>query len=598
MKPYVDPASTDEARRMARLRELFVLDSEREPVFDAIVKMASEICGSPIALLSLVDEERQWFKANLGMPGVNETPRDIAFCNYAIASDDVFEVPDATLDDRFASHPAVLGDSIRFYAGAPLVMPGGERVGTLCVLDRRSQMLDERQTQMLVSLAAIASQALVMRRDLVTRAMSIRTEYETSLGESEQMLRRTGRVAGVGGWEVDLRTERLTWSAQTHRLHEVPEGFAPSLDTAIDFYGEDARPLLRQVLDRAISQGEPWDLELPLVTFTGRHLWVRLVGEVELEDGRPIRLVGAVQDITQRVEDRREVQRQTATLQLVTEAIPHMVYVVGRDERFRMVNSAFEHWTGLGRDRLREMTMHEVLGEHEFARTRPWIARALAGHEVTYEKALSRDGRHQHLSITFVPLRLPNGTLDGFVGVAQDISAHRQEEERLRTLTERDALTGVLNRAGFEAHVRRRLSDGDGASMALLFIDLDHFKAVNDRHGHPVGDAVLRVFAERLQRLVRPQDAVARLGGDEFAVILCGAHEAAHAEAVASRVVTAAALPIELASLSLDIGIGASVGIAFGASGDRGVADLMSRADAMLYRAKHAGRGTHVAEAA
>ena len=145
----------DEVDRLARLRELVVLGSEPEPVFDSIARLASEVCGVPIALLSLVDDERQWFKANVGLAGINETPRDVAFCAHAIQRDAVFEIPDATLDPRFAANPLVTGaPDIRFYAGAPLVLSGGERVGTLCVIDRQARQLDETQARMLQSLAA------------------------------------------------------------------------------------------------------------------------------------------------------------------------------------------------------------------------------------------------------------------------------------------------------------------------------------------------------------------------------------------------------------------------------------------------------------
>ena len=145
---------------MARLRDLVVLDSAPEPLFDDIVRLASEACGVPIALLSLVDAERQWFKANVGLPGVSQTPRDVAFCAHAIGADTVFEIPDATQDPRFLGNPMVVGEpDIRFYAGAPLILPDGARVGTLCVIDRKARQLDAGQTQMLRSLAAIASRA-------------------------------------------------------------------------------------------------------------------------------------------------------------------------------------------------------------------------------------------------------------------------------------------------------------------------------------------------------------------------------------------------------------------------------------------------------
>jgi diguanylate cyclase (GGDEF)-like protein/PAS domain S-box-containing protein len=162
----------------------------------------------------------------------------------------------------------------------------------------------------------------------------------------------------------------------------------------------------------------------------------------------------------------------------------------------------------------------------------------------------------------------------------------QQESARLLQLSRRDPLTGLLNRAGFEAFLEEH---GATRSLALLYIDLDRFKAVNDTHGHAVGDRLLQQFAQRLQGLVSPADAVARLGGDEFAIALAGLRDGAQADAVAEQVVAAAGVRFEVAGLGLEVG--ASVGVALGAPAPGGWHALIARADRMLYQAKAAGRG-------
>ncbi len=153
------PAS--EAARLAALRELGLLDTPPDVEFDALVRAASLVCRVPISLLSLVDETRQWFKANVGLPGVSETPREVAFCAHAIQGDDVMEVPDATRDARFADNALVTGaPGIRFYAGAPIRLSTGHTVGTLCVIDRQPMRLDGRQREILRNLAQAAGAAL------------------------------------------------------------------------------------------------------------------------------------------------------------------------------------------------------------------------------------------------------------------------------------------------------------------------------------------------------------------------------------------------------------------------------------------------------
>ncbi len=713
--PVPENRAADEAERLARLHELVVLDSAPEAVFDSIARLASEVCGAPIALVSLVDAERQWFKANVGLPGVNQTPRDVAFCAHAIeAGNALFEVPDATRDPRFAANPLVTGaPDIRFYAGAPLVLPGGERIGTLCVIDRLPRQLDEAQARTLQSLAAIASQALLMRHELISRALSVRTEYERRLAESESQhralvedqaelvsLARPGgelvyvnpayashfglapaemigrnlfdfiaesdrdavaarfaevqasgrsfssenRMIAAGGGErwvewtnglqFDARQQELLHSvgrditerrSAERALRELTAIFDNTIDLVvqsdargrISYMNPAARRATGLAPDEPVAQRNVAEFNTPATNrlfaevivpaAQARGFWVgeasvyaagrrevpvsHLVIAHRDPQGGVVRYSAVMRDISEHVFAKQQEERYAATLRSVTEAIPAMVAVVGADRRYRFVNSSFERWRGLPRDRIVGHDLVEVLGEAEAERSRPWVERALAGESVSYEKETTdRDGA-RHLAISFIPLHLDSGTVDGYVCVAQDITRHRLEEVRLLRLSQRDALTGLLNRAGFEEFMERALADGDAGSEALLYIDLDHFKPVNDLHGHAVGDQVLQKFAQRLLGLVRPTDAVARLGGDEFAILLVGVRESANAQAVADKVIAAARTPFALGGLELHVG--ASVGVAFGAVPALGGRELLERADAMLYRAKAAGRGRH-----
>lgn len=287
----------------------------------------------------------------------------------------------------------------------------------------------------------------------------------------------------------------------------------------------------------------------------------------------------------------REAQRQSDVLRLVTEAIPATVVVVGSDTRYRFANSAFERYSGLPREQIIGRTAMEVLGEDEVARRRPFMARAFAGESVSFTLDYPRPEGTTWLELTCIPLRPGGDAVDGFVGIAQDITSQRREQDRLTALSQRDPLTGLLNRAGFEQFLERQVQAGLGESLGLLYIDLDRFKPVNDVHGHATGDHLLQSVALRLGGLVRPSDAVARLGGDEFGVLLSGMDSLAICEVIADKVVWAIGEPFDVDGRQLHIG--ASVGVAFCIEPGADRAELIRRADAALYRAKAAGRGRH-----
>jgi diguanylate cyclase len=169
----VPPSPPDEDKRRESLARLEVLDSPPEAEFDALVRAAALVCGVPISLVSLVDRDRQWFKANTGLPGVTETPRELAFCAHTIMQDDLFEVPDATLDARFSANALVTADpKIRFYAGATLCLSDGAHVGTLCVIDREPRQLSSTQREILRHLALATVAALEGRRAVLDFAES------------------------------------------------------------------------------------------------------------------------------------------------------------------------------------------------------------------------------------------------------------------------------------------------------------------------------------------------------------------------------------------------------------------------------------------
>ena len=443
------PLPANEALRLQSLRELDILDTAPEDEFDALARAASLVCGVPVCLISLVDADRQWFKANIGLPGTRQTPREQAFCAHAILDESILEVPDASLDPRFSDNPLVTcAPNIRFYAGAPLRLRSGESVGALCVIDWEPRQLDARQRDVLAQLALAASRALEGRRALAAerrlldaqaqagallrqsearfRALSdasplgvfaadahgscsyANTQWQAIFGltsaqamgkgwleaifpqdrqavrqalrrtaascgqfeqrfrllqpngslrhvhvkacpvlgpehavgslvgtvqditvqemqhqalrESQALLDRTGRMAGVGGWTVDLGSGAVAWTDETCRIHGVAPGHRPTLEEGFGFYAPEARPVIQAAVEQSMASGQGWDLELPLIQAGGRRIWIRCVGNAEFSGGAPVRLTGAFQDVTDSRAQRQAMAQARERIEAATQS--------------------------------------------------------------------------------------------------------------------------------------------------------------------------------------------------------------------------------------------------------------------------------------
>src|SRR6516164_9783947 len=200
------PLPENEAVRLAALRSLGILDSEPELAYDELCSLAAHICQTPIALISLVDESRQWFKSRVGWTA-GETPREVAFCAHTILQPDLLVVPDASADQRFANNPLVTSPPrIRFYAGAPLVTAEGHALGTLCVIDHKPRELTAEQTRALRALGHQVVAQLRLRKQLAEqiRINAEREHAEAELRKANERVALAVRGSHVGVWENDM----------------------------------------------------------------------------------------------------------------------------------------------------------------------------------------------------------------------------------------------------------------------------------------------------------------------------------------------------------------------------------------------------------
>jgi GAF domain-containing protein len=201
------PIPTHEAERLAALREYRILDTVAEQSYDDITTLAAFICGVPIAMISLVDEDRQWFKSKVGM-AQPQTPRDVAFCAHAILGCETMVVPDALEDERFADNALVKGEpQIRFYTGVPLIDPKGSALGTLCVIDRQPKQLTADQQRSLQALARQVVALLELRR--------VSTHLEDALAH----IKTLKGLLPICAWCKRIRDDGGYWSQVESYLH-------------------------------------------------------------------------------------------------------------------------------------------------------------------------------------------------------------------------------------------------------------------------------------------------------------------------------------------------------------------------------------------
>ncbi len=413
MRPPLHPAG--EAQRLDALRQYRLLDTLPEQSLDDLTSLAAGICGTPISLVSLVDENRQWFKSNHGMP-MGETARDISFCGHAILEPDLFVVPDATLDERFSDSPLVTGElHIRFYAGAPLSTPDGLALGTLCVMDRVPRDLSAEQRQAL----RVLSRQVMAQLQLGRRAQE--------LAESEARLLQVFRTCPVA-----LAIHR--WSDR--RFVDINPAFTRLLGWAReDVVGHTTLGL--GIIDTATGDRlhtqlegtrELRDTEITVTTRDGERRHV-LVGAELVDLYQEAHAVTTFVDITHRKEAELARNRLAAIVESSDDA------VIGKDLKgvIRSWNTGAERIFGYSSaEMVGESIMRLIPADRQHEETHI-LAEIAAGKSVTHfeTRRQTKDGRLIDVSVTSSPIKDSTGQIVGASKVARDTSErHRAEEAR------------------------------------------------------------------------------------------------------------------------------------------------------------------------
>ncbi|WP_434517148.1 EAL domain-containing protein [Dechloromonas sp. ARDL1] len=406
----------------------------------------------------------------------------------------------------------------------------------------------------------------------------------------DERLTSAQRIAQMGSWEVELPGMRVRCSEELFRIFELPQ--AAEWSKYQDFLAQvhpDDRETVDRVLHDSIASRQPATLKHRLVMPDGRIKFVLEFCEAEYgEDGTPLRVIGTSQDVTGQHEMTSRMLLLASAVQYSGEAI----LMTDAENRIVEVNQAFTRLTGyeaseaIGRNpsflsagrttRQEYAQLWSSLAEHDFWQGEIWDRR--------------KDGAVYPKWMSISVIRDDDGGVRYYVAHFTDISSERAAEERLHHIAHHDVLTGLFNRFSLKGHLDQALAAArrDATKVALLFIDLDRFKVINDTLGHHIGDLLLIEVARRLELCVRDSDVVARLGGDEFVIMLTGVAQSSAVATVAEKLVFNIGCSYQIEGF--DLYTSPSIGIAIYPTDGPDGETLMKNADAAMYHAKMAGR--------
>ena len=443
----MNAAAKIEEARLAALLRYDVLDTPAEAAFDDITDLAAQLFEVPIAVVTLLDETRQWFKSCVGLDD-SETPRDVAFCDYTIRSDEVLVVLDATQDFRFRDNPFVVGEAhIRFYAGAPLITKEGFRLGALCAIDTEPRAaFDEKSRKVLQKMAAMVVHALDQRAELMLRR---RTAQELAI--KEHTLELAEKMAKLGHWRFDFATQRSMWSSEAYDIHGVtPSNYDPNVTMPGVLYAPEDRLRLAEAFNHGLATKKPFEFEGEVVRPDGKRRRVITRGAPEFDDkGEIVALIGVIQDVTEARAMTEALQSSEERYRLVAEnandlilvydvhgtisfAAPSSLQILGYtpEEMVGRTTQSFLHPD----DVLPTLAHYQTLLKPGGEELRPRITM----------RAQRKDGREIWLEAAPYVVRDENGRVLRFHDSARDVTVRKRYEDELQVArAQAEHLAGV-----------------------------------------------------------------------------------------------------------------------------------------------------------
>ena len=421
-------------------------------------------------------------------------------------------------------------------------------------------------------------------------------------------------MQGFEGWLTGTTTQGVDALFAYHRIAStgwILASVYPMSDAFAPLHAIRSKILLAAVLLAALAGLAGWRVVLRLLQPLERlrrqvhQIRRQRLGIEALQIERRDEIGDLSRDFYSLVAEREIAEAQTRDserrLKLLTDHVPVVIVYIDREHRYQFINATFEKWFGRSRKESMMQSIREVLGEEAYQLREAYLQRAFAGEEVEYEFTIDGEGEagRRAFQTSYVPDVGESGAVEGVYGLIHEITKTKAVHTALQFAAATDTLTGIANRRRFDEQLAQSMQRTRvaRAPMALAYLDIDRFKAINDSLGHKTGDEVLKEFAARLVRSVRASDLVARLAGDDFVIIFEGVNGAAEVRQIGAKIIDAIRQPFELASGPLPVTT--SVGIAIFREGALTPAQLLDLADQALYAAKGQGRdGVALLEAA
>ena len=406
------------------------------------------------------------------------------------------------------------------------------------------------------------------------------------------------RMSHVGSWEWDPASGEVTWSSELYEIFGVdPDTFVPTYESFLGLVHPDDREFVGLVTRQAEETGEPFSIDERIIRHDGEQRVLLSSGRAEpAGDGRPRRIVGICLDITERKHAEQQLEHVSRQQEVILESAAEGILGLDRDGRVTFANPAAAELLGLEPDELRGQGIHDVVhqnlgaGVHELQRCPVLLSLASGFTQHMEDDVFWRpDGASFPVHYTLSPIT-ERGEVTGAVLTFNDVTERKRFEAQLQYLADHDAVTGLFNRRRFEQELARHLAYDAryGSGGAVLALDLDNFKSVNDTLGHKAGDEVISRVARNIRERLRETDTLARLGGDEFAVLVPEAG-IEQGQAVARTVLDAVGGHAVTVG-GQEIRVTASIGVTtFGSRAVDGE-ELLVEADLAMYDAKAAGR--------